>query len=305
MLHPASGLGVHRVSDAWFPLLPQKPRAPRRLPRDAGSDPSKGSPRQQPYRITAAVALLSLPLAPLTPRGVLGSVLGDDAPIRLGEPPLRHRFAGPRAEARGPACTVPMPCLPRLGSLLPPIPEGAGAGEQPTSRLCSTDESVAALPPLPVTKRSFLPWALVPFKVLRLPLQPRYSTWETHCTLTRSGTRLGPRLDGVSSSRGPREIPPWVPLLRRRVPLHAAEQGRRWRTRRVPFQRLSETSLRDPACPPVARGTADGPGPPESVRLPKFVSLPVSQCRCRRARPEGLGCRQQPRGARYRPSWGL
>jgi len=199
LLHPASGLGVHRVSSPWIPLLPKKHRAPRRLPRDAGSDPSKGSPRQQPYRITAAVALLSLPLAPPTPRGVPGLVLGDDAPIRLSEPPRRLRFADARAEARGPACTFPVPGLSHLGSLLPPIPEGAGAGEQPTSRLCSTDESVAALPPLPVTERSFLPWALVPFKVLRPPLRPRCKTWEARCTLTRSGRRPAIGQDGGPS----------------------------------------------------------------------------------------------------------
>jgi len=59
LLHPATSLEVRRVSRCRPPALPKgadcRPRFSRR-----GSYPSKGSPRQQPYRITAAVALLPL-----------------------------------------------------------------------------------------------------------------------------------------------------------------------------------------------------------------------------------------------------
>jgi hypothetical protein len=44
--------------------------------------------------------------------------------------------------------------------------------EQPTSRLCSTDESVVTEPPLPVTDHPFLPWALFLSKVLQSPPSP-------------------------------------------------------------------------------------------------------------------------------------
>jgi hypothetical protein len=54
------------------------------------------------------------------------------------------------------------------GWLRPPKRERAGLveriTERPTSRLCSTDESVVSHPPLPAERHSFLPWALFPFK---------------------------------------------------------------------------------------------------------------------------------------------
>jgi hypothetical protein len=42
-------------------------------------------------------------------------------------------------------------------------------GERPTSRPCSTDESVAIRLPLPAAVRSCLPWACFPFEVLSFP----------------------------------------------------------------------------------------------------------------------------------------
>lgn len=76
------------------------PPFPRR-----GSDPSKGSPRQQPYRITAALASSSLPLARPpdgldrgsrdTRRGP-GELMPTETMLRLaqGEPPRRLRSLG-------------------------------------------------------------------------------------------------------------------------------------------------------------------------------------------------------------------
>jgi hypothetical protein len=227
-------------------------------------------------------------------------VRGDDAPIRQGEPPLRLQVAGTRAEARGPACTIPVPGLSHLGSLLPPIPEGAGAGEQPTSRPCSTDESVAALPPLPVTERSFLPWALVPFKVLRPPLRPGV-TRETHCSL-RGVARFQPLSKMV-----------FHPLAGRSESLRGfpcCSSSRRCTLRSevadgVPAERLFSASARPRSATRRAhllpgdgrRAGASGVCPVAEVRF-----VPGPRCRRRLTSPEGLACRWQPRGARYRPS---
>jgi hypothetical protein len=62
LLHPASDHEVRRVSVACRQhhpeaVLCESASSPRR------SHPSKNSPRQQPYRVTAAVALLPFPLA--------------------------------------------------------------------------------------------------------------------------------------------------------------------------------------------------------------------------------------------------
>jgi len=75
LLHPGTDPGVHCVSA--FPEPESGTTAPRKRessgPRpwlcqeaspQRGSYPSTNSPRQQPYRITAAVALLRLPLVP-------------------------------------------------------------------------------------------------------------------------------------------------------------------------------------------------------------------------------------------------
>jgi len=59
LLHPAAGYGVRRVSRPGFQATRGCPASPSRSPR-RGSYPSKSSPHQQPYRITAAVALLPL-----------------------------------------------------------------------------------------------------------------------------------------------------------------------------------------------------------------------------------------------------
>jgi hypothetical protein len=59
LLHPAAGSGVRRVSRPGFQHTRGCPASPSRSPR-RGSYPSKSSPHQQPYRITAAVALLPL-----------------------------------------------------------------------------------------------------------------------------------------------------------------------------------------------------------------------------------------------------
>ena len=172
------------------------------------------------------------------------------------------------------ALRLSVACLSRLGSSLPSIPEGAGSGEQLASRPCSTDESVAASPPLPVTKRSFLPWALVPFKVLRLPLLPD----------AMSGKR-------VAHSRGVAREPDiegmvFHPLAAREASLRGFPRccglGRSTRrdevaTRADPpfaFSALQRDLAPRPDVPPCCQGTTDGSGPPESIRMPKFVSVP-------------------------------
>ena len=72
LLHPAASLEVRRVSR--FPVPERHPKVtPATMARSPqrGSYPSKGSPHQQPYRITAAVALLPVERRP--PRSCLGS----------------------------------------------------------------------------------------------------------------------------------------------------------------------------------------------------------------------------------------
>jgi len=69
LLRPAPGLGVRRVSGPRTPARPPRGSVGLRGPFPRrGQHPSKGSPRQQPYRITAADALVSLPRA-RTPDG--------------------------------------------------------------------------------------------------------------------------------------------------------------------------------------------------------------------------------------------
>ena len=63
LLHPADDSGVQRVSSLRLPDAPEDVLVRRRPSPRRESYPSKSSPRQQPYRITAAVALLPLPLA--------------------------------------------------------------------------------------------------------------------------------------------------------------------------------------------------------------------------------------------------
>jgi len=69
----------------------RRPFSPRR-----GSHPSKGSPRQQPYRITAAVALLPFPVDPLAHH--LGSARGR---VRLPHLPPRRPAGRCAASDRG------------------------------------------------------------------------------------------------------------------------------------------------------------------------------------------------------------
>jgi hypothetical protein len=234
-LHPASGLGVHRVSRDPVPLLPKKRRSPRRHPRDVGSDPSKGSPRRQPCRITAVLAFVPLPRAlhpdssrclpgpegpgDRTPEGVIGTprraLSGTPrgactaGGVRLVTM-LRFASANPHVVSMQPSTRrsgvgdhvrLSVAGPPRLECPLPSTPERAGSGEQLASRPCSIDESVAASPPLPVTKRSFLPWALVPFKVLRLPLLPDGVSGKRVAHSREVRGRTGHRADGGSSSR--------------------------------------------------------------------------------------------------------
>jgi hypothetical protein len=84
LLQPGTDHGVHCVSAFREPdrqtslaLWLIRKASPQR-----GSYPSTNSPRQQPYRITAAVALLRLPHVPLRRPGV--------PPKRNDEPTWRH-----------------------------------------------------------------------------------------------------------------------------------------------------------------------------------------------------------------------
>jgi hypothetical protein len=62
LLRPAAGHEVRRVSAACRQAHPRMSAQPASFPR-RDSYPSKNSPRRQPYRVTAAVALMPLPLA--------------------------------------------------------------------------------------------------------------------------------------------------------------------------------------------------------------------------------------------------
>jgi hypothetical protein len=106
-------------------------------------DPSQGSPRQQPYRITAALAFLP-------------SSLGSSALARRSEPP--HRLRTPWRASCG------------SGSPLPETPSRAvrrgatGFKALLHCRVRCRHRAVAGV------MRSLLPWASLPFEVLRAPL---------------------------------------------------------------------------------------------------------------------------------------
>ena len=61
LLHPAASQGFAAFRVLPPPASPESDRGGRGQSPRRGSHPSKSSPRQQPYRITAAVALLPFP----------------------------------------------------------------------------------------------------------------------------------------------------------------------------------------------------------------------------------------------------
>jgi len=195
LLHPAIGHGVRRVFGLASPAPEHHPEAMSRRgttdqqsPR-RGSHPSKASPRRQPYRLTTAVALLSLPSCPIPgrrrsddlfrfpcrPRATEGVSARrseergardagrrtqlDDAPIRRSGPP-RHRARGPRtAEATLNARTGP-PHLPGAEAPLrvktEPPPGLASPFGPPRPSHSTRGRSVRCLP----TEAGGLPWRL-------------------------------------------------------------------------------------------------------------------------------------------------
>jgi len=106
LLHPAASSGVRRVSRPGFQITRECPASPSRSPR-RGSYPSKSSPHQQPYRITAAVALVPLLHAILARTCSTGAEHG----------------AIPRAEAPG---SVPERCRGPRPLSAPHNPSGRG-----------------------------------------------------------------------------------------------------------------------------------------------------------------------------------
>ena len=131
------------------------------IPRDAASHPSKDPPRQQPYRVTTAVALLSSPLVPrraTTPGPcLLGSTVETDSPdhrpvsgssrrIRtsLGDSNRSRPPFGLPNPTRSTLIPVPLPRLPeqsrpRTGSVT--VASAARAPSPPPGRLVGQAET--------------------------------------------------------------------------------------------------------------------------------------------------------------------
>jgi hypothetical protein len=182
--------------------------------------------------------------------------------------------------------------------------------EQPTSRRCSADESVASMSPLPATWRSFLPWASwSPSRSRAIRTIPAMPVPVSPLRSSRSSA-----LEGPSPSR----------------------RGKPWR--RGPMESLRWFTRSSAAEAGGARRRQGGPKPnPGAPRLFSGAGEPVavpgsragrSRCggseRCHRSlsgehggderfrdatrgvrHPRVESFRGEPRGARHRPSWGL
>lgn len=163
----------------------------------------------------------------------------------------RRRSAGkPRSRGRE---------TPR-GWLHPPKREEPGLverfTEQPTSGLCSTDESVVSHPPLPAEQHSFLPWALFPFKAPShsAPIRPCQADGKPLLP-NRSSTSAEPAravcLRRTASSRRAIEIPSRVPpLYRAEARCWGAAGGPKPSPTAAPFQRDRGTPVGASCCPP-------------------------------------------------------
>lgn len=128
--------------------------------------------------------------------------------------------------------------------------------ERPTSRLCSTDESVVSHPPLPAEQHSFLPWALFPFKAPShsAPIRPCQADGKPLLP-NRSSTSAEPAravcLRRTASSRRAIEIPSRVPpLYRAEARCWGAAGGPKPSPTAAPFQRDRGTPVGASCCPP-------------------------------------------------------
>jgi hypothetical protein len=180
LLHPTPGLEVHRVSAELLSTIAPD-RDPRHRGREATSPrrghPSKGSPHQQPHRITA----IRCPPAVAFPRIPRGE---GRLPASTGEGGWLQRHVVRRHEVIGAT---------RSGRL-----QGVAPLASPWRR-----NAVSS------ARHSLLPWASVPSEVPRLPLQPGLRcprpkavrrAWETPGDGSRR--HLAPRL----ASPGPRRL---------------------------------------------------------------------------------------------------
>jgi len=290
------------------------PRAPARVPRSA-IHPSKNTPRQQPYRVTAAVALL-----------LLLSELESDLETRR-----RHR----RAEARpGPPCGVFHPADRPKAHRASPHPKAPAARSRSRgrrnpgrSRRCMGDcdrpqarpetslvsdvqsasqrrrnpkiATASGLPLAPASLRSVrrprealrLP---APWLVPRWPKPPRPNRCSSCSLLQRCRDALihrgGPPLHSVvqvgpeSALRGPLRIPRDVCDVSRRAPPLAPEGARSDDRDRSDFPQAG--------CRPGLDSAGAG-------RLGK-PELPLSSRRCR-CSPPPLPARCQTRGSALSP----
>jgi hypothetical protein len=136
LLHPATGRGVRRVSEPGAPIGTRRTRRQPPTSSPRRGHPSKGSPRSQPCRVTAAVAPLSLSrttrrgvstaaataeAAPCARRGGPGACDACVAMLRFtevnlhvaspsGRPRCRgvlRASPGAASDPRGPRCQVP------------------------------------------------------------------------------------------------------------------------------------------------------------------------------------------------------
>ena len=128
--------------------------------------------------------------------------------------------------------------------------------------------------PFPAVCRSFLPWALAPFKVLRSPLLPGRNP-SRQSRRQAAGVKAGLRDGGETPPVGPRASLrgfPWCLLTEASCHqrIRAAEAD-------LPcaFSALQQGPVSRPAVPTCEQATTDEPGPPKSVRKPKFASSRV------------------------------
>jgi hypothetical protein len=150
--------------------------------------------------------------------------------------------------------------------------------------------------PFPAMCRSFLPWALVPFKVLRSPLLPGRNP-NTQSLRQAAEVGAGLRGDGESPPVGPRASLrgfPWCLLTEasRHQRIRAAEAG-------LPctFSARQQGSVPRPTVPTCEQATTGGSGPPKSVRKPKLASCRVRDAAGSARHPQASSATGGPAGS--------
>jgi hypothetical protein len=182
--------------------------------------------------------------------------------------------------------------------------------EQPTTRRCSADESVASMSSLPATWRSFLPWALSsPTRSRAIRTIPAMPEPVSLLRSSRSSALEGPcpRHRGKPWRRGPMESLRW--FTRSFAAEAGGTNGRQRGPKPNPEAPRLFSGAGEPVAAPGSRAGRSRSGGSERCHR----SLSGEHGREERVRNATRGVRHprveafrgEPRGARHRPSWGL